>query len=399
MKSCNKLPGIGCEKFENILETCRKQLLHSQHCSACDEGDFFRSLHKEMSEVVDFFNRRTQKLLERHLSSGCKKCFVWLENKLQGNHVSMIQECNDLVTYATVNSTCIRSILKKYDKIHYSRQGQDFKTRAQIMHIEILQSPWFYELMAFQINLLRESKVDSGNNASSAVLKGCSLVFNDEKPFLSIELDLVKLDIELTCSICLETTFDPVSLACGHIFCYICACKASSVGIVDGLSTANPNQKCPICRQEGVYEYYVHLDEVNLLLKRSCPEYWEARRKSESKERLELIKKHWRDLPVAIYSVRNVRLKNYLFKRLTFLHPTWAPQHPPASRPDNFLRFGPHLAQKARPTQATFRSIFSNHSREVDYVVYPQHATHKQAGQDHRTLPVAKRAGRPSSGA
>ncbi|GFP85596.1 E3 ubiquitin-protein ligase bah1 [Phtheirospermum japonicum] len=261
--------------------------------------DFFPSLHKEISEVVDFFNRRTQKLLERHLASGCKKCFIWLENKLQGNHVSMIQECNDLVTYATVNATCIRSILKKYDKIHNSRQGLDFKSRARNMHIEILQSPWFYELMAFQMNLLREPKVNSGN-ASSAVLKVCSLVFDDGKPFLSIELDSVKLDIELTCAICLETSFDPVSLACGHIFCYVCACKASSVSIADGLSAANPNKKCPICREEGVYEYSVHMDEVNLLLKRSCPEYWEARRKSENKERLELIKEHWRALSIAI---------------------------------------------------------------------------------------------------
>lgn len=69
------------------------------------------------------------------------------------------------------------------------------------MQIEILQSPWLYELMAFHINL-RDSNTDKVN--ASALLEGCSLVFNDAKPSLCIELvDLVKLDIDLTCSICL----------------------------------------------------------------------------------------------------------------------------------------------------------------------------------------------------
>ncbi|KAI3449488.1 hypothetical protein Pfo_006153 [Paulownia fortunei] len=330
MKSCNgyeefmqglghkKLPGIGCNRLKNILESCGKQLhshraVHddphngdgiphdtstgSQQCPVCD-GTFFPSLLKEMSAVVGFFNERAQKLLERHLASGCSKCFIWLEDKLQGNHVALIQECKDLVAYATVNAICMRSILKKYDKIHYSKQGQAFKTQAQSRHIEILQSPWLYELMAFHINL-RESKVNSGN--APALLEGCSLIFNDGKPSLSFQLfDSVKLDIELTCSICLETLFDPVSLACGHIFCYMCACKAGSVSIVDGLKAANPHKKCPICREGGVYKSAVHLEELHMLLKRSCPEYWEERRKSERAERLKLTKEHWQSLSMGV---------------------------------------------------------------------------------------------------
>lgn len=46
-----------------------------------------------------------------------------------------------------------------------------------------------------------------------------------------------------------ETVFDPVSLTCGHIFCYMCACSAASVSIVDGLKTADPKEKCPLCRE------------------------------------------------------------------------------------------------------------------------------------------------------
>jgi len=46
-----------------------------------------------------------------------------------------------------------------------------------------------------------------------------------------------------------DTVFDPVSLACGHIFCYTCACLAASVTIVDGLKAAKFKAKCALCRQ------------------------------------------------------------------------------------------------------------------------------------------------------
>lgn len=66
------------------------------------------------------------------------------------------------------------------------------------MQIEILQSPWLYELMAFHINL-RVSKVKSGDG-----LEGCSLIFDDGKPSLYFEVfDSFKLNIDLSCSICL----------------------------------------------------------------------------------------------------------------------------------------------------------------------------------------------------
>ncbi|KAI3460810.1 hypothetical protein Pfo_017473 [Paulownia fortunei] len=310
-KGQKKLPGVGFKKLKKILKRCRKQLnshrvfLHDQnngdgirhdistcpqHCPVCD-GTFFPSLLMEMSAVVGFFNERAQRLLELHLASGFSKCFIWMKDKLQGNHVALIQEGKDLVTYAVFNALAMRKILKKYDKIHYSKQGQAFKSQAQSMHIEILQSPWLCELMAFHINL-RASNANS--RKAPALFEGCSLVFNDGKPSLICELfDSVKLDIDLTCSICLETFFDPVSLTCGHIFCYMCACKAGSVTIVDGLKAAKPNKKCPICREAGVYEAAVHLEELHVLLSRSCPEYWEERSKSEKTQRIQQTKQHW----------------------------------------------------------------------------------------------------------
>ncbi|KAL2507644.1 E3 ubiquitin-protein ligase [Forsythia ovata] len=303
-----KLPGVGFKKLKKILKRCRKQVhshgvLHGDgvphdtstcphHCPVCD-GTFFPSLCKEMSEVVGSFNERAKRLLELHLASGFHKCFIWLKGKSHGNHAALIQEGRDLVTYALINAIAMRKILKKYDKIHYSKQGQAFRSQAQSMHIEILQSPWLCELMAFHINL-RETNSNSNSKKAPALFEGCSLIFNDGKPSLSCELfDSIKIDIDLTCSICLDIVFDPVSLTCGHIFCCMCACKAASVNIVDGLETANPKEKCPICREAGVYEGAVHLEELHILLNRSCPEYWEERRKTEKTERIQQTKEHW----------------------------------------------------------------------------------------------------------
>ncbi|KAM7495862.1 hypothetical protein LguiA_020276 [Lonicera macranthoides] len=295
-----KVPGVGFKNLKKILKRCRRRdLVQSQnhdpsscpqHCPVCD-GTFFPSLLNEMSAVVGSFNQRAQKLLELHLASGFHKYLIWFKEKLQKNHVALIQEGKDLVSYAIINAVAMRKILKKYDKIHYCKQGEAFKSQVQSMHIEILQSPWLCELMAFHINI-RKSKVTM--NKAPVLFEGCSLIFNDGKPSLSCALfDSVKLDIDLTCSICLDTLFDAVSLTCGHIFCYICACKTGSVTIVDGLKAANPKEKCPLCREAGVYEGAVHLEELNILLSQSCPDYWEKRLRSERVERVRLAKEHW----------------------------------------------------------------------------------------------------------
>ena len=74
------------------------------------------------------------------------------------------------------------------------------------MRVEILQSPWLYELMALHINL-REAKANMGS--APLQLDGFSLIFDNMKPSLSFELfDSIKLNIELTCSICLVSKSD-----------------------------------------------------------------------------------------------------------------------------------------------------------------------------------------------
>lgn len=296
-----QFPGVGFKNLKKILKKCRLEDIesHNSHdqngasncphqCPVCD-GTFFPSLLKEMSDVVGCFNDRAQKLLDLHLATGFKKYYVWCKGKQ--NHISLIQEGQDLVTYAMINAIAVRKILKKYDKIHYSKQGQAFKSRAQSMHVEILQSPWLCELMAFHINL-RDKKAKARKGAY--LFEGCSLKFTDGKPSLTCELfESVKVDLDLTCSICLDTVFDSVALTCGHIFCYMCACNAASVTIVDGLQAASPKEKCPLCREAGVYEGALHLEELNILLGRRCHEYWEERLQLERAERIKQAKEHW----------------------------------------------------------------------------------------------------------
>ncbi|EEF39250.1 ubiquitin-protein ligase, putative [Ricinus communis] len=215
-----------------------------------------------------------------------------VHRQAERDYIALMQEGKDLVIYALINHTAVRKLLKKYDKVCFN-QGQAFRLQAQNLQIEILQSPWLRELMALHINL-RETKIKL-ETEGPASLDGFSLTFDDnDKPSLSYELfDSLKLDTDLTCPICLDTVFDPVSLTCGHILCYMCACSAASVTIIDGLKAAEHNKRCPLCRKAGVYEGAVHLEELNNLLSRSCPEYWEQRLQSERVERVRQAKEHW----------------------------------------------------------------------------------------------------------
>ncbi|THU57847.1 hypothetical protein C4D60_Mb03t07900 [Musa balbisiana] len=219
-------PGVGLKKLKKVLKRCRRDLESQRQ-------------RREGEEEIRCPGS----------CAGFLKYFAWFWGNSQQNHETLMQEGKDLVTYAIINSVAMRKILKKYDKIHFSKQGQAFKSQAFKMHIEILQSPWLSELMAFYINL-RQAKVK--DEAIMRPFGDCSLTFNDDKPRIS-----------------------------------------SSVTIVDGLKAADPKAKCPLCRQEGVFEGALHLDELNILLSRSCHDYWEIRLHNERAERIRQAKEHW----------------------------------------------------------------------------------------------------------
>ncbi|KAI4970820.1 hypothetical protein ZWY2020_001734 [Hordeum vulgare] len=306
-----ELPALGLKRLKQTIKKCsavpycqhlpsddttvpdrgRSQCSGAGRCYVCDES-FFPSLANELSVIVHCFNERAERLLKLHVASTrFRKYFMWFTNRSQKGDEELIRQGKDLVIYAIVNAVAMRKITKKYDKKCCSQQGQSFQTEARRLHIEILESPWLHELMAFHINL----RWNKNNTISTEVLGDLSLTFDDEdRPTISCSLlDSWRVDIDLTCSICLDTVFDAVSLSCGHIFCYLCCSAAASVTVVDGLESADHRSKCPICRRAGVFPNSVRLNQLNILLRNSCPEYWEMRMQTERVERVRLAKEHW----------------------------------------------------------------------------------------------------------
>ncbi|GLJ49860.1 hypothetical protein SUGI_1059470 [Cryptomeria japonica] len=265
-----------------------RTLCPSQTCPVCDKI-FFYELSKEISAIVGCFSSRARRLLHLHLASGFQRYLWRIKHRFADDHLAMIQEGRNLVSYVAMNALAVRKILKKYDKIHKSVNGRNFKTKLQAKHIELLKSPWLIELSAFQIN-----SRDSEHGYIGEIFPECSCDFTGSDPVIRCTLpDSEKLEFSLTCPICLDTVFDPVSLGCGHMFCNSCACTGASVPTVEGVKTANRRAKCPICRQMGVYMDAVHLTELSLLVKKRCREYWNERLQTERAERIKQAKEHW----------------------------------------------------------------------------------------------------------
>jgi len=280
---CGKTAG-GISKSSDSFSTCS-----SETCAVCDRI-FFYELTKEVSSIVGCFSSRARRLLDLHLASGFQRYLWRVKHFFADDHEAMIREGRHLVNYVAMNAIAIRKILKKYDKVHSSVNGRNFKTKLQAKHIELLKSPWLIELIAFQINTR-----DSEHRHIGEIFPECSCDFTGSDPVIKCSLhDSVKLEFNLTCPICLDTVFDPVALGCGHVFCNICACTGASIPTIEGLKAANQRARCPICRQMGVYADSVHLTELGLLVKKSrCRGYWKERLHTERAERVKQAKEHW----------------------------------------------------------------------------------------------------------
>ncbi|EEF38322.1 ubiquitin-protein ligase, putative [Ricinus communis] len=221
---------------------------------------FFTELMKEASDIAGCFSSRVRHLLHLHVAKGMQRYALRLRHCFRNDQQAMVEEGRMLIKYVTMNSIAILKILKKYDKVHRSVNGKNFKSKLRAEHIELLQSPWLIELGAFYLNF---NGLDGGEFCGYF---SCDL--NATEPVITLTLpNSIKLDYSLTCAICLETVFNPYALSCGHLFCKSCACSAASVLIFQGLKTANPDKKCPVCREAGVYANSVHMLELDLLLK------------------------------------------------------------------------------------------------------------------------------------
>ncbi|XP_020580459.1 probable E3 ubiquitin-protein ligase BAH1-like 1 isoform X2 [Phalaenopsis equestris] len=199
------------------------------------------------------------------------------------------QEVRMLLDYVTMNATAIRKILKKYDKVHGSVNGRNFKMVMRTKRIELLQSPWLIELGAFYLNC---AGTDAGEPGAFFRKFSCDL--SDSQPVMTMVLfDSITYEYSLSCPICLDTVFNSYALGCGHLFCKSCVCAAASVLICDGPKSAPRGAKCPVCREVGAYRDPVHMLELDHLLRSRCKDYWKERLREERAEMLKQAKQYW----------------------------------------------------------------------------------------------------------
>lgn len=244
---------------------------------------------REASHIAGCFSSRVRHLLHLHVARGIQRYKLRLRQCFKNDQQTMAEEGRMLIEYVTMNAIAIRKILKKYDKVHCSVNGNNFKSKMQAEHIELLQSPWLIELGAFYLNF---DGIDGGEFSEFCSQFSCDL--NGTEPVMTLTLpNSTKLEYSLTCAICLETVFNPYALSCGHLFCKLCACSAAFVLMFEGLKTASSNAKCPICREAGVYTNAVHMLELDLLLKRRCNEYWKERMAAEHAEDEKQTREYW----------------------------------------------------------------------------------------------------------
>ncbi|KAH9323057.1 hypothetical protein KI387_017696 [Taxus chinensis] len=280
------------KELKKVLKKCRHAEApgHENNgvCQVCGQK-FFSELSNEISAVADCFSSRARHLLHMHLASGFHRYLRRMRHCFGDDYLTMIQEGQNLINYVAMNSIAVHKILKKYDKVHCSENGMNFRRILQAKHLELLQSPWLIELSAFQINTK-----NSKHGVFSEEICKCSCDLSGSEPIIMCTLsESVKVEFNLTCPICLDIVFEPVSLRCGHLFCNICACTAASVPMIEGVKAAKSFMRCPLCRQTGVYADSVHLAELNLLVKKRCKKYWKERFYVERAERMKEAKDYW----------------------------------------------------------------------------------------------------------
>ncbi|XP_066372172.1 probable E3 ubiquitin-protein ligase BAH1-like 1 isoform X3 [Miscanthus floridulus] len=237
----------GSDESSNICE-CNS-------CTLCDRL-FFTELNKEASEIAGCFRSRVQRLLHLHVPSGLQRCIWRFRQCFIDDQQIMVQEGRMLLNYVTMNAIAIRKILKKYDKIHGSVSGRDFKSKMQTEHIELLQSPWLIELGAFHLNC---DDSDADEPGAGGFFKNFSCDLSGAQPLLTMTIsETLKYEYSLTCPICLFAveTLHVVSAGtlCStltHLAVGICSAKPVHVVLL--LSTSSRVSSRHLQRRSALY--------------------------------------------------------------------------------------------------------------------------------------------------
>ncbi|PHT34399.1 putative E3 ubiquitin-protein ligase BAH1-like 1 [Capsicum baccatum] len=303
-------PHVEYKRLKKVLKSCRackaaalkesdsNGQRHDDHqtsptcqlesCQLCDQN-FFSELKKEASDIACCFSSRVRRLLQLHSAPGIQRYLVTLCQCFKNDQQAMMQKCQILIEYAMMNVIAMQKILKKYDKVHCSENGRNFKSKMRAEHLEILQSPWLIELGALYLNFN-----ESNGGTSTEIFSQFSCNLSDTGSIMTLIFpDSVKLEYDLTCPICLDTVFNPYALGCGHLFCKSCACTAASVMIFQGIKAASDVSKCPVCREVGTYANAVNMMELDLLQKNRFKQYWKERHASERAEMVKQSRLYW----------------------------------------------------------------------------------------------------------
>eukprot|EP00850_Spirogloea_muscicola_P024002 SM000419S15580 [mRNA] locus=s419:21256:24161:- [translate_table: standard] len=260
--------------------------------SACD-ASFFQELTQQIIIVLSSFNKRARKLLRLHQSKGLRRHYYMLKLKFIWSYASLCEAGKQLETYIQMNSTAVKKILKKYKKIHGDYCGA--QSRASLGRWQHLldQSPFLLEIKALQYNVsssctLPDHSKEGGNSGVESSLQAPPSQRTSTTPMVA-----VGALVDMTCPVCLELLFDPISLNCGHVFCNGCACLAAGVTAFQGALAAPAGSKCPLCRQSGVYCAVLRMTELHMMIKSRQPVDWEQRYDQERAAFLRQAREYW----------------------------------------------------------------------------------------------------------